>query len=662
MMHRGSVSNISNYMPDTPEERLPPRKVGRSSRAVLLVTSGCLCYNCVFLFAVPNDWGFEKIGMHQTQGELALNTVYNIVLFTNAASDVILIFSIYFNIIGILKMFIAWNAVTIFLCWIAACIQVHYRYSQVLQDAGDSPNGSLETRGPNVFTVNEDHKPHEQNRHFWNILVLVTAIASVRALVLVWCYLSYLSKLEQEAEATPVLSLDPSSNSVVDPRNPWRWFQIKRRSASRPRSLHGPSDGHQSRRSGAGSRSLLEWLTPNPWRSVVTSSEPTPGPGPPRPGGRAKTRSRGGTGGAPSLASGVMHPATLYDPTELRSLSGLEDPHEQSAYAMHVVPNLGRVSYIWRQSSSNAEIPAASISRDQWLPFSSSFEAMQIAELRGRRSEVGRPHMRHFGDTAPYDPRRLVLPTEPDVVADEGHDLEFPVEDQPVHLAQQVNPNDVSVEEPTRGVLFSSSRLLSLPSDGIDRTGGSLQQTVTATSGPLALEAQMVSLFSGWHEDVHQGSTSSGAGPPSQDLPRLLSLPQERPIVLDPKRVSFGVDIAEAATPPRLDGRKEAENEAEGRRLLAQEVCGWDRTTDDAKNLQQDDPGRAAESTSAAVTSKESSSSVPVQRIQPIRGRRETPPFINPQVPTIWSARRSGAFLFSPYKVVTRDSAQQTDS
>ncbi|XP_072145042.1 uncharacterized protein [Dermacentor andersoni] len=266
--------------------------------------------------------------------------------------------------------------------------------------------------GASVFKVNEDHKPHKH------------------ALVLVCFYLSYLSKLEQEAEATPVLSPDPSSNSVVDPRNPWRWFQIKRRPASSRRSLHVPSDGRQSRRSGAGSFSLLGWLTPNPWRSVVTSSEPTPGPGPPRPGGRAKTRSRAGTGGASSLASGVTQPDTLYDPAELRSPSGLEDLHEQSAYAMRVVPNLRRVSYIWHQSSSNAEIPAASISRHQRLPSSSSFEAMQIAELRGGS---GRPHMRHFGDTARYDPRRLVLPTEPDVVADEGHDLDFPVEHQAEH-------------------------------------------------------------------------------------------------------------------------------------------------------------------------------------------------------------------------------------
>ncbi|XP_075550569.1 uncharacterized protein LOC142584306 isoform X2 [Dermacentor variabilis] len=659
MMHRGGVGTTSNYMADPPDEKMWTRKVGQSSRAVLLVTSGCLCYNCVFLFAVPNDWGFEKIGMHQTQGELALNTVYNIVLFTNAASDVILIFSIYFSIIGILKMFIAWNAVTIFLCWVAACIQVHYRYSQVVQDAGDSPNGSLETRGPSVFTVNEDHKPHEQDLHFWSVLVLVTAIASVRALVLVCFYLSYLSKLEQEAEATPALSPDPSSNSVVDPRNPWRWFQIKRRPASSGRSLHVPSDGRQSRRNGAGSFSLLGWLTPNSWRSVVTSSEPTPGPGPPRPGGLAKTRSRGVTGGASSLASGVTQPATLYDPAELRSPSGLEDPHEQSACAMHVVPNLGRISYIWHQSSSKAEIPASSSSRERRLPSSSSFEAMQIAELGGG---LGPPHVKHFEDPARYDPCRSVLSTAPDVVADEGHDLECPAEDQPEQLAQQVSPNDVSVEGLTRGVLFSSSRPLSLPSVGFYRTGGSDQQTGMATSGQLAPKAPVVSRLKRWHECVPRGSTSSRAIPPGQDSHRLLSVPQERPIVLDPKQVSFGVAIAEAATPPGLDGTKEAENEAKGRRLLAQEVCGWARTNDDANNLQQDDPGRAAESTSAAETSKENSNSVREQRTQPVMGRRETQPFINPQVPTIWCARRSGAFLFSSNKVATRDSAQQTDS
>ncbi|XP_037579956.1 uncharacterized protein LOC119462748 isoform X1 [Dermacentor silvarum] len=142
MMHRASIGSPSSCMAVTPEERMSSRKVGRSSRVVLLVTSGCLCYNCAVLFAVSNDWGFDKIGRHQAQGEQAVNTVYNIVVFTNAASDVILIFSIYFkecthadsegrSIIGILKMFIAWNAVTIFLCWIAACIQVYYRYSAV---------------------------------------------------------------------------------------------------------------------------------------------------------------------------------------------------------------------------------------------------------------------------------------------------------------------------------------------------------------------------------------------------------------------------------------------------------------------------------------------------------------------------------------------------
>ncbi|XP_054922619.1 uncharacterized protein [Dermacentor andersoni] len=392
--------------------------------------------------------------------------------------------------------------------------------------------------------------------------------------------------------------------------------------------------------------------------SAGYTAEPTPGPGPPRPGGLAKTRSRAGTGGASSLASGVTQPATLYDPAELRSPSGLEDLHEQSGYAMYVVPNLGRISYTWHKSSSNAEIPAASSSHERRLPSSSSFEAMQIAELR---CGLVPPHMRHFEETARYDQCRLVLPTAPDVVADEGHDLECPAEYQPEQLAQ-VSPIEDSAEGLTRGVLFSSSRPLSLPSVGFYRTGGSDQQTVMAPSGQLAAKAPMVSRLRGWLEGVSQGSTSSRATLPGQDSHGLLSVPQERPIVLDPKRVSFGVAIAEAATPSGLDGTKEAENEADGRRLLAQEVCGWDPTTDDANNLQQDDPGRVAASTSAAVSSKESSNSVPEQRTQPIMGRRETPPFINPQVPTIWCARRSGAFLFTPSKVVTRDSAQQTDS
>ncbi|XP_037579535.1 uncharacterized protein LOC119462264 [Dermacentor silvarum] len=399
-------------------------------------------------------------------------------------------------------------------------------------------------------------------------------------------------------------------------------------------------------------------------RSDARTAEPTPGPGRQRASGRAKSRSLGSTCGASSVASGGVQPAALYDPAELCAPTGHEDPHVQTGCAMHMVPNLGRVSYIWHQSSSNAEIPAASSSRSQRFPSSVSFEAMQIAEL-GVGS--GRRHMKHFEDTASYDPRRLVLPPEP-MVADEGHDLEWPAERQPEQLAQKVSPIEISAGKPTRGVLFNSSRPLFLPPDGLDQTGGSDEQTVMATSGKRTVKSKMMSLLGGWHERVPQDSTSSRTTPSDQPSPCLLSVPSERPVVLEPRRVNFDVAIADAATLPRSDGTNEAANVAElqGRSSPAQEACGRDRTTNGANELQPNDPGGAAASASAAATSMETSSLEAEKRAivsdsQPIMGRRETQPFVRPQASTMWTVRRSGAFLFSPTRVVTRDSAQQTD-
>ncbi|KAL3214485.1 hypothetical protein MRX96_051474 [Rhipicephalus microplus] len=93
----------------------------------------------------------------------------------------------------------------------------------------------------------------------------------MQVLVLVCFYVSYLQQLEEQAETTPVLSHELSSISEADPCDPWRWFQFKRCSSSRSRSRQAPQDGHQSRRSGAETRSLLGWFTPISRRSVAQS-------------------------------------------------------------------------------------------------------------------------------------------------------------------------------------------------------------------------------------------------------------------------------------------------------------------------------------------------------------------------------------------------------
>ncbi|XP_037518914.2 uncharacterized protein LOC119395956 [Rhipicephalus sanguineus] len=482
----------------------------------------------------------------------------------------------------------------------------------------------------------------------------------MQALVLACFYVRYLQRLEAQVETTPALSAEISSNSVVDPRNPWRWFQFKRRSACRSRSRHAPSEGHQSRPSAADTRSLRDWFTPISRRSVAQSIERSIGPGRQRATGRTKSRSRGGagTGGASSVACGVLQPANLHDPAELRDLSDHEDPHAQTGYPLHVVPNRERISYIWHQTSARNALEAAGSPRPHRLPSMSSFEAMQVEQL-GR--VLGRPQLRHFEDTARYEPAGAVVLEEPPV-ADVGRRTVTPAaEGRPKKLAEKASRIESSTAERTRAVPFNSSRRFSLPSDGFETTTGLEQDDKW---GHLNLKGKMMSLLSGWHDGVQPESTSSRATPSGQCEAAAAT---ERPGGLEPRRVSFGVALTGGGTPPRSVGAKELASQADlqdHRPLPAQEVCRPDRTADDAGGLRQDDHDRLTAYTSGAVTPTNTSSLDAEQwttaNSQRVTGRRITL-VGSPYTPTIEMGWHSGSFVCSPTKVSTRDSGQQTD-
>lgn len=522
-----------------------------------------------------------------------------------------------------------------------------------------SVNATVETSGTSALAGNDADTPHLQTQYFWMVLVFITTIAVVRVLVLMCFYVSYLRQLKEQAETTPVLSHELSSISEADPCDPWRWFQFKRCSSSRSRSRQAPQDGHQSRRSGAETRSLLGWFTPTSRRSVAQSIERSIGPERQRVSGRAKSLSRGGvgTGGAPSVPGGVMQPANLYDPAELRDLSSQEDPHVQTGYPLHVVPNLGRISYIWHQASARNVPPEPGSTRPNRLASISSFEAMQLEQLGG---VLGRPKLRYFGDTARYEDADAVTSEEPPVADVKRRTVTPAAEDRPKPVTEKASLTETSTTTRTRAVPYNYSRRFSLPSDGFETSSGPEQDDKW---GRLNLKGKMMSLLSGWHDGVQPESTNCTSTPSFHcEAPTVAN----KPGILEPRQVSFSTTVAGGATAPCSIGTTEAEVPAEPqcRPLPAQEVCRSDRTADDAGGLRHDDE-RLSAGTTSVVTPMNSGSSGAEQcstaDSQWRKAGRAALPINSTLTQTIQMGWHSGSFVCSPAKVATRDSGQQTD-
>ncbi|XP_077486681.1 uncharacterized protein LOC144097965 [Amblyomma americanum] len=636
---------------------LPGLAVGYLNQWGFFVWMLFQCYNSACLLGTSSEWGLESFGLLQTEEEHAIKTVFNFVLFTNAASDLILMWSLYLkeyanadseghNFIGILKVFIAWNAVTIFLSWTAACMQVFHRYAEVRSSGDNSTSSTDPTRTTSEFPTYLAERPNPQARYFWSVLLIITLVAGVRVFVLIWFFLGYLYALEDEARASIPISPEVSTYSVADPRYPWRWFTFKKRAAgtSRSRSRQAPSEGGQSRRGGADTRSLLStcvgWLTPVSRRSFIAT--PLENDTNPRRQGNAhaRSRSRGGRRVSLTTVDAMASPPTLHDPTELGSAdaTGHMDAHTQSGAALRVIPNLERVSYIWAQTSERP-------------PSLSSFEAMQVALLTGR---APRHDLSHFGDATLYDTDAVAFsdicilpPTSLDVSRNSG--------------ASPTRSGLASHDESKAAASVASPRAV-VPSDGFD-------ETCAADDSPervLLKRSRFKPKYSPAHISGSQRTRPSG----KQALARRLSFAEGPGLVAVSDRAVLEGDTPSAMTPPNVPKQKEAASAriSPGRQsasnLSVQQLSPKEAPS--PQDREQEDGSREAALAYGEEVAGEYDVFLPGQGgasflVHPHSSLQQTAPISGPPTSYSFRAWPSGAFSITSPKAQVKDAEQQTD-
>ncbi|KAK8758955.1 hypothetical protein V5799_003413 [Amblyomma americanum] len=471
-------------------------------------------------------------------------------------------------------------------------------------------------------------------------------IRTAQVFVLIWFFLGYLYTLEDEARASIPISPEVSTYSVADPRYPWRWFTFKKRAAgtSMSRSRQAPSEGGQSRRGGADTRSLLStcvgWLTPVSRRSFIAT--PLENDTNPRRQGNAhaRSRSRGGRRVSLTTVDAMASPPTLHDPTELGSAdaTGHMDAHTQSGAALRVIPNLERVSYIWAQTSERP-------------PSLSSFEAMQVALLTGR---APRHDLSHFGDATLYDTDAVAFsdicilpPTSLDVSRNSG--------------ASPTRSGLASHDKSKAAASVASPRAV-VPSDGFD-------ETCAADDSPervLLKRSRFKPKYSPAHISGSQRTRPSG----KQALARRLSFAEGPGLVAVSDRAVLKGDTPLAMTPPNVPKQKEAVSAriSPGRRsasnLSVQELSPKEAPS--PQDREQEDGSREAALTDGEEVAGEYDVFLPGQGgasflVHPHSSLQQTAPISDP--PTLYSFRAwpSGAFSITSPKAQVKDAEQQTD-
>ncbi|KAL3246063.1 hypothetical protein MRX96_057982 [Rhipicephalus microplus] len=163
----------------------------------MVVTCCCLGWNCLCLILRSQPWSRETFGVAEKSDLVSVNVIIDFVYATNAASDILLIWVIYYLVRGVLKLFIAWNSFSVFLLWCLSCIAT-------VQTTFPQTRGGL---------------------NFWTPLAVFTAVALVRVAILMYCFVGYLSLLS-EATTDSVfdspVDIIPSSTASLSsvPRTP----------------------------------------------------------------------------------------------------------------------------------------------------------------------------------------------------------------------------------------------------------------------------------------------------------------------------------------------------------------------------------------------------------------------------------------------------------
>lgn len=337
----------------------------REQLKVALVTTACFGWNCASVLARSSDsWLPRLLGFPGPSYHWTTRVILDIAHSTNALSDVILIICLYYlqrpnkddeeqSLYSIIRFFVLWNGVTTLLIWCASCV--------------DAFLPRLPAQGPVTTSINGETRttvsPEEASVSAWNYILAglgYTAVAGIKALILLSIYVDYLCSLQEESAVTAAeiaIYCQESTYSQPEEQSTWDRFFWRRKGS---RHSKQPSSTSTSKHHSGGNSP-----------SVKQSARPTAGAEAPS----AQT---------PALLENWFQPGG-----ELRHV--IYDDEDEGA-PLQVVPNRDSVSYVWRPaaaSTSDSKQTAAAVPKkpSRGMP---SFDAMQMALFGGRNRLHGR--------------------------------------------------------------------------------------------------------------------------------------------------------------------------------------------------------------------------------------------------------------------------------
>ncbi|XP_065302587.1 uncharacterized protein [Dermacentor albipictus] len=337
----------------------------RNQMEVSVMTTACLAWNCVSIFARTSDSLVSRfLGVSSPSHHWTMKGVLDFCHATNALSDVALLYSLYYvhgphnhsvetALHEIIRSFIFWNAFTTAIIWAASCVDVFVRFLRSPIEEGEAVNG---TSLP--LNVTADH----QNGDGGTVVPMgaafgFTGIAVLKVLLLLYIYGDYLDTLESGAAfiAPEVMTTGPETSAPqADTMSTWnRIIGWRKRSSSlatqNPASL---AKYRSPRNSMAPQRSTI-----SPRRSIDTAPQ-----------------------SAVPLADGL-------EPTIQTIRSAYNDATEEAP--LQVVPNKNRVSYVWVQGDAygpkGGTQPAESSLSQRMSRGIGSFDAMNMPFFGGTR-------------------------------------------------------------------------------------------------------------------------------------------------------------------------------------------------------------------------------------------------------------------------------------
>ncbi|KAH6928249.1 hypothetical protein HPB50_013042 [Hyalomma asiaticum] len=174
----------------------------RRTRIAMAVTCCCLAWNCLCLLLRSQPWSRETFGVAEKSELVSVNVVIDFVYATNAASDILLIWAIYY-------------------------VPLYARDGRPseMREVNITPGALIGSEAQKGF-------------RFWTPLALFTAIAFVRVAVLLYCFVGYLHVLSEAASDsifdTPVDVIPSSTVSLSSvPATPSMWTAGEHRASSK---------------------------------------------------------------------------------------------------------------------------------------------------------------------------------------------------------------------------------------------------------------------------------------------------------------------------------------------------------------------------------------------------------------------------------------------